>query len=305
VSESEQLVVEPHETGLRLDLLLVRRLGLHSRSYIQRLISEGLVLIDGAPEKKGIKVKGGEEIEVQFALTPEISLQPEPIPLDIIYEDEWLLAINKPAGLVVHPAVGNWSGTFVNALLHHCSHLPNTGSSLRPGIVHRLDKETSGVLLAAKTEVAHQRLVSLFADRQIEKEYLAICCGKPSVCRIEAPIGRDPRDRKRQAISGEGKSAVTEFELLQANSELSVVVARPRTGRTHQIRVHLRHAGSPVLGDPLYGWPHWNTRYRVERQLLHAYRLVVPHPITGGRLSLEAAVPQEMQRMREKIGCAH
>lgn len=299
----EIISIQSEEIGTRLDYLLTRRYPDESRTYFQRLIAEGLVLVNGGIAKKSTSLVEGDEIEVQFSLTPELSLEAEPIPLDIIYEDPWLLAVNKPAGLVVHPGAGNWSGTFVNGLLHHCQSLPSFGDHLRPGIVHRLDKDTSGVLLAAKTEEAQQGLVRLFADRRVEKEYIAVCCGKPNASVVEAPIGRDRQDRKRQCISDSGKAALTHLETVATTRELSLVTARPHTGRTHQIRVHLRHVHAPVLGDSLYGWPYWNQKYGAERQLLHAHHLKLIHPITGEPLTLEAPLPQDIQQMVEKIRC--
>lgn len=293
---SESIIITNQETGLRLDVVLTKHFPDCSRTYFQKLIDQGLVLINGDQVKKGAKLAEGDELEVEFPLALQPSLQPEPIPLDIVYEDEWLLAINKPPGLVVHPGAGNWSGTFVNALLHHCPFLPGREGGVRPGIVHRLDKETSGLLLAAKNQQAHRRLVTLFAERQIQKEYLAICCGKLSTSSVQEPIGRDPLNRKKQAVCATGKAAHTDLQTLATAQDLSIIRALPLTGRTHQIRVHLRHIGSPILGDRLYGWPHWNSRYRVERHLLHAYRLSFAHPITHKMLQLEAPPPADLRR---------
>jgi 23S rRNA pseudouridine1911/1915/1917 synthase len=238
--ESETLIVNDEETNLRLDKLLALRFPEQSRTYFQSLIDKGLVLLNGLPAKKRIKPQSGDEIEVEFTLSPELSLTPEAIPLDILYEDEWLLIINKPAGLVVHPAPGHWSGTFVNGLLYHCQQLGSIESQ-RPGIVHRLDKDTSGALIAAKSETVQQRLVTLFSSRQVHKEYLAICVGNPGTATIEAPIGRHPTERKQMTVLREGgRHAVTQCTTLSTDGKLSVVQVNLLTGRTHQIRVHMK-----------------------------------------------------------------
>jgi 23S rRNA pseudouridine1911/1915/1917 synthase len=263
-------------------------------------------LVNGQPVKKRTKLQTGDEIEIEFALTPEINLLPEAIPLEILYEDDHLLAVNKPAGMVVHPAVGNWSGTFVNALLYHCKSLPVPQGTVRPGIVHRLDKETSGVLVAAKTAIAQQRLIELFAARKIHKEYLAICIGNPGKGEINAPIGRHPADRQKMAVlEANGKEAVTHYETIAWNETLSIVRLVITTGRTHQIRVHMRYKGTPVLGDPIYGVSSMNEKMKAERQLLHAGLLRFNHPITGTVLELTAKLPNDMQLFTAKIDFLH
>ena len=202
--------------------------------------------------------------------------------------------------MVVHPAAGNWSGTFVNALLYHCQNLEK-GGTLRPGIVHRLDKDTSGVLVAAKTNWMQQRMVELFASRQVYKEYLAICIGNPGTGEIETPIGRHPVHRKQMAVTTSGKRAHTLYRTLSWNGKLSVVQVIITTGRTHQIRVHLKHRGTPVLGDPLYGNSQANKLAKVTYQLLHASTLRFKHPVTGHDLTLTAPPPPEMALFIEKI----
>jgi 23S rRNA pseudouridine1911/1915/1917 synthase len=301
--ESENIIIQEEEAGERLDKILAQRFKeVRSRAYFQYLIDEKLVLLNGQPVKKRIKPNVGDEVEVQFALTPEIDLSPEAIPLDILYEDEFLLAINKPVGLVVHPAPGNWSGTFVNALLYHCQQLPiNEATNLRPGIVHRLDKDTSGVLLAAKTTWVQQKIVEAFAARQVYKEYLAICVGNPGETQIEAPIGRHPVHRKQMIVTPSGKYALTSCKTIACNGKLSIVQVVIATGRTHQIRVHLKHLGMPVLGDATYGQTHSNQHYGVEHQLLHALRLRLVHPITEKPLEFVAEPPEAMCHMLQKI----
>lgn len=286
---------------MRLDQLLAHHFQEQSRTYFQYLIEEGFVLLNGGSVKKRVKPQLGDEIEVHFALTPEISLAPEPIPLDVLYEDEWLIAVNKPAGMVVHPAPGHWSGTFVNALLHHCQNKSLGGAPLRPGIVHRLDKETSGILIAAKDESTHQKLVALFAGRSIHKEYLAICIGNPGKKLIQAPIGRHPVLRKCMAVVSEGgKEAMTSCHPLAFDGKLSLVRIHLLTGRTHQIRVHLKHNGTPILGDPLYGNAQWNQKWDLERQMLHAALISFVHPITNKKLEISAPIPEDMRRVIDK-----
>jgi 23S rRNA pseudouridine1911/1915/1917 synthase len=299
--DSETLIVNDEESSLRLDKLLALRFPEQSRTYFQSLIDKGLVLLNGQPVKKRIKPQSGDEIEVEFTLSPELSLSPEAMPLDILYEDEWLLIINKPTGLVVHPAPGHWSGTFVNGLLYHCQQLGSLESQ-RPGIVHRLDKETTGVLIAAKNETVQQRLVTLFSSRQVHKEYLAVCIGNPGTVTIEAPIGRHPTERKQMTVLREGgRHAVTQCHTLSTDGKLSVVHINLLTGRTHQIRVHMKYNGTPILGDPLYGNNSWNQKMKVQRQMLHAYRLSLTHPITHTPLSAVAPLPADMERVVKQL----
>lgn len=296
--DSELIVVNSEEEGQRLDRILAGRFqGHYSRTYFQYLIDSDLVLVNGVSLKKRMKLKEGDEIELQFATSPEIRLSPENIPLSIIYEDEFLLAVNKPAGMVVHPAPGHWSGTFVNALLFYCQSLSQEGDSLRPGIVHRLDKETSGVLIAAKTLEMQQKLIEQFASRKVFKEYIAICVGRPPDGEIRAPIGRHPVLRKQMAIVPSGREAISICKSIQWNEKLSVVQVVITTGRTHQIRVHLQSKGHPVLGDSLYGNPSVNRHYKIERQLLHAAVVRFVHPVTGQEIELKAPLPEDMMQV--------
>ncbi|MBS0625083.1 MAG: RluA family pseudouridine synthase [Verrucomicrobia bacterium] len=287
--------VAPEEEGFRIDKLLAGRFPHCSRTYFQSLIENGSVLINGQPVKKREIPKIGDEIEVCFQLTPELSVSPEPMAFEILFEDDHIIAINKPPGLVVHPAPGHWTGTFVNGLLAHCRNLPQTGDPLRPGIVHRLDKDTSGILIAAKTREAHQKLIELFASRKIEKHYLAVCCGRPPNGPINAPIGRHPVKRKEMAIVPEGKEALSYIQVLAFNDKASLALIRPMTGRTHQIRVHLKHLGHPILGDEVYGNPRMNQSLAPGRLLLHAYRLTFDHPCTGEKLQLMAPIPTDIR----------
>lgn len=304
MTNSEQtdiFLISEEEEGERLDKILSNRFPAYSRTYFQYLIDDHLVLLNGEPVKKRIKPQAGDEIEIEFALTPEISLQAEPIPLEILYEDDFILAVNKPAGMVVHPAVGNWNGTFVNALLYHCQNLPRNDADLRPGIVHRLDKDTTGVLVAAKTAQAQQGLVERFASRQVYKEYLGICIGNPGEGEVNAPIGRHPVNRKQMAVQTKGRSAQTFFKTLHWNDKLSLVKMIIATGRTHQIRVHMKHRGTPILGDELYGQPQTNKKYHVERQFLHAYIVRFTHPISNEEIEIKAPLPKDMGDFIEKL----
>ena len=292
---NESIVITDEESGERLDKILANRYKeVRSRTYFQYLIEEKKVLLNGQSVKKRICPQSGDEVEVFFTLTPEIDVKPESIPLDILYEDADILAINKPAGMVVHPAPGNWTGTFVNALLHHCRELDAT-HSLRPGIVHRLDKDTSGVLIAAKNTQAQQKLIEMFAGREIYKEYLAVCVGNPGNQEINRPIGRHPVDRKRMAVIETGRPALSIVETLSFDGKLSVVKVILATGRTHQIRVHMKCIGTPVLGDITYGNAQANEKFNAARQMLHARLLKLNHPITGKPLVIEAPIPSDMK----------
>jgi 23S rRNA pseudouridine1911/1915/1917 synthase len=297
----DMIFVSEVEADLRIDKLLALRFPEQSRTYFQQLIAQELVLHNGKAAKKREKPLPGDEIEVQFALTPELNLAAEAIPLDILFEDEHLLIVNKPAGMVVHPAPGNWSGTFVNALLHHCSQLPDCGDPKRPGIVHRLDKDTSGLLVAAKSILAHRKLVELFAARMILKEYVAICSGQLEKESINLPIGRHPINRQQMSVLAVGgKPALTHCYPLAKLGSLSLVRCVLETGRTHQIRVHLKHIGHPILGDSTYGNQTLNKRLGANRQFLHARRLAFQHPITLSSIDIQADLPQDMSDFIKK-----
>lgn len=293
--------VSSEEGSTRLDKLLSLHFPEYSRTYFQYLIKQGSVLVNGTVLKKRETPKVGDEIEVNFLLTPEISLEPQDIPLDILFEDEHVIAVNKPANMVVHPAPGHPNNTFVNALLFHCRNLP-TFDSIRPGIVHRLDKDTSGILLAAKTAQAHAKLVEMFSERRIQKTYLAICIGIPKEGLIDAPIKRHPIQRKEMTICFEnGKEAKSLCKVLKKNQQLSLVEIQLLTGRTHQIRVHLNYLGTPVLGDTVYGRATTNKKFMTSRQLLHAHRLQFAHPISNIPIFLNAPIPKDFSQFDEKF----
>jgi 23S rRNA pseudouridine1911/1915/1917 synthase len=301
----DSITISEAEAGHRLDKVLAERFSqVQSRTYFQSLIDQESVLLNGKPVKKRSKPKVGDEVEIKFSLIPEIDLKPEPIPLDIIFEDEHLLVVNKPAGMVVHPAVGHWKGTFVNALLYHCNLSLEQlfdPTSLRPGIVHRLDKDTTGLLIAAKHIHAQQRLVSQFVAKEIHKNYYAICIGNPGCTEIHAPIGRHPTQRKLMAVKETGgKEALTLCQPLFFNNQLCLVDIVLATGRTHQIRVHLAHHKTPVLGDSTYGNVAVNRKYGIHRQMLHAKRLRFKHPMTECWLEFEAPLPEDMASVIQK-----
>jgi 23S rRNA pseudouridine1911/1915/1917 synthase len=301
-NEVESLIISLEEEGGRLDTVLKNRFPSLSRTYMQFLIGEGAVLVNGEIVKKRTSLREGDEVEICFILTPAIDLTPQDIPLDILFEDEHILIVNKPLGMVVHPAPGHHQGTFVNALLHHCNLQSFDKEDIRPGIVHRLDKDTTGVLVAAKTKEAHRLLIEQFSSRAVKKTYFAFCIGNPGDCVIDAPLGRHPTKRKEMAIVEGGKPAVTVCKTLAHVENIAFVELDLITGRTHQIRVHLKHIGTPVLGDPVYGSLSTNTRLNILTQLLHASRIEFIHPITSVPLSITAPMPQSMVNLSRKLG---
>jgi len=307
ISKVDNFIINEEDADKRIDKTLTKIYKDEcSRSYFQFLISNDYVLVNGTPVKKQFKPKNGDEVEVQFAVTPEVDLTPENIPLNVIFEDEHLIAVNKSAGMVVHPALGNWSGTFVNALLYRCNLLSEEfgDSDIRPGIVHRLDKNTSGVLIAAKKSIAQQRLTEMFSERKTRKEYIAVCCGNPGDGELDTLMDRHPRHRKLRCVSETGgKQAVTKYQTLATDGKISVVKIQLITGRTHQIRVHMKHLGTPVLGDESYGNVQMNKRYSAKRQFLHASMLELVHPITEENLTFIAEVPEDIKKYITLLGC--
>ena len=291
--------------GMRLDQCLAEMFPDYSRSKLQTWIKAGRVLVDGEQRKGRDKLDGGEEIELDAEAEPVLECEAEDIPLDIIYEDDSLLIVNKPAGLVVHPAVGNWQGTLVNALLHHA---PSLESLPRAGIVHRIDKDTSGLLMVAKTLKAHNSLVEQLQERTINREYLALVKGWMTAGgTVDEPIGRHPVDRKRNAVRRDGKEAVTHYRLEQRFKRHTLIRVKLETGRTHQIRVHMAHINYPLVGDPVYGGrfqmpaecsPELAEALRnFKRQALHAAKLGLDHPETGEYCEWEQAMPEDMQNL--------
>ena len=300
----QDIIIERSLPLERLDAFLRSQLPGVSRGAIQRLLAEGHIRVNGRPAKPSHHPKAGEVVSVTWPAAEPCGARPEVIPLDILYEDEDLLAVNKPPGLVVHPAAGHAEHTLVNALLHHCAgHLSGIGGVARPGIVHRLDKDTSGCLVAAKNDEAHLELSRQFAAREVEKTYEAILCGEwPGAGgEINVPISRHRVDRKRMA-AGAGRAARTTFRVLERLRGATRVEVDLHTGRTHQIRVHFQHLGYPVAGDPVYG-RRPNARLRetagcaAPRLMLHARKLALTHPRTGRRLVFEAPIPADFARM--------
>lgn len=297
----QALDVKDGQEGVRLDVWLTRRLTGISRSRIQQLIRAGLITINALPAKESHKTKPGERIEVYIPPPRRVELKAENIPLNIVFEDDFLIVIAKPAGMVVHPAPGHAGGTLVNAILHHCSSLGGIGGELRPGIVHRLDKDTSGVIVAAKTDAAMASLAGQFKRRSIHKEYLAIVRGvlSPPNGIIETLIGRHATDRKKMAAGTEkGRLAVTRYATLETFQKHSLARLHPETGRTHQIRVHLAHMGHPVIGDTKYGGSSsGELPVAVGRQMLHAHKISFIHPGTGKIMEFSAPMPDDMARL--------
>jgi 23S rRNA pseudouridine1911/1915/1917 synthase len=282
----------PNDAGKRLDHYLQEHLPRYSRSRLQDWIKESRVAVNGAPAKASLLLRGGEQIEVSPADLPPLSAAPEDLPLEILYEDPSVIAVNKPAGLIVHAGAGARSGTLVNRLVHHFAALSTVGGDLRPGIVHRLDKGTSGVLLVARNDYAHRALAAQFAGRTVEKTYLALVHGKvrAETGRITKAIARDPVRRTRMTTRLDtGRDALTGYRVLQRFEKFTYLEVRLGTGRTHQIRVHLASLGHPVAGDRLYGAP------AAERIFLHAWRIAFTSPATGQRVLVEAPLPLDLQ----------
>jgi len=289
-------VVPKKHARMRIDRHLVTALPELSRSRIQQLIRSGSVRLNGAITRPHQIVRTGDQIELTNPPPEKIETRPEAIPLEILFEDDDLIVINKPAGMTVHPGAGHHEHTLVNALLHHCSTLSGIGGKERPGIVHRLDKETSGCLVAAKNDIAHRELSKQFATRTVEKIYLALVAGKlrKQTGVIEEKIGRHPVQRKRMSVSSpRGREARTEYRVLRLNEQASLIECRLHSGRTHQIRVHLHHLGHPVLGDKIYGL---RFAKNFPRQMLHAWKLGFRHPRTGEWKNFEAPLPDDFEQ---------
>ncbi len=300
----ETFRIEQSQPSERLDRFLARRFPAVSRATIQRLIEQGCIRVNGRIVKPTHSPRAGEEVQIQWPEPRPATVQPEPMPLEILFEDESLLVLNKPAGLVIHPAAGHPGHTLVNALLHHCAgRLSGIGGVARPGIVHRLDKDTSGCLVVAKDDATHLALSAQFASRQVEKIYHAVICGElpREQGSIRAAIARHPSHRKRMAVSEDSaraRTALTEYRVLERLRGVTLVEARPHTGRTHQLRVHFQFLGYPVAGDLVYGRRQTRrlielTGYEPPRVLLHASRLAFTHPRTGRRLECEAPWPED------------
>jgi 23S rRNA pseudouridine1911/1915/1917 synthase len=315
--EKIRIVVPPKQSKQRIDVYLTHHIENATRNKVRTGIDAGRVLVNGKKVKASHSVAPGEVIEITLQRPPRIEAKAEDIPLEIVYEDDQLIIINKAAGMVTHPAYGNYTGTLVNALLHHCNSLSSVNAELRPGIVHRLDKDTTGLMVVAKNDVAHHQLAKQFSRRTIDREYWAIVWGKFIEPRgtIEAALGRSKRDRKKVAVTAGGKNAVTDYEVLKEFDFLSLVRLKLRTGRTHQIRVHLAHTGHPVFGDPTYAGRSaaWgglegkkalhaqNLLKLIARQALHAKTIGFTHPATKEAVKFESALPADMQQVLDRM----
>ena len=298
------LTLEPTEDGLRLDVFLAGALPGLTRSGVQRLIEAGCVTSGGRPLKKNARTALGDQYEVEIPQPEEAGITAQNIPLDVAYEDEDVVVVNKPRGMVVHPAPGHPDGTLVNALLWHCgASLSGVGGVVRPGIVHRIDKDTSGLIIAAKNDAAHLALAEQLKDHSLRREYEAVVAGNFREDRgtVDAPIGRHPTDRQRMAVTEKNsRPAVTHWEVLHRWGNWTHVLCRLETGRTHQIRVHMSHIGHPLLGDMVYGRK--KPELGLEGQCLHARRLRFLHPGTGEEVTVEAPLPDYFTEILRKLG---
>lgn len=294
MAEQARFIVGEENEGRRLDVFLAEALKKkYSRTFIKKMIDGGNILCNKNKAKARHIVASGDEVELEIPEPEQPDIRPQNLPLDILYEDDDLIVINKKPGLVVHPGAGNREGTLVNALVYHCGGLSGIGGVLRPGIVHRLDKDTSGIIVAAKTDPAHRALSEQFKSRGVKKTYIALVKGIVQLDNgiIEAPIGRHPRDRKRMGVTYlESRDAVTRYKVLKRFKDFSMLEISLGTGRTHQIRVHMAHIGHPLVGDKTYGTPKG-----IERQALHAKALSFIHPATGKVMEFTTNIPEDMQ----------
>lgn len=296
----QQIVVT--DAGKRLDKLISEQLPELTRSAVQHLIQDGCVTIAGKPVKKNTRASAGDVITVELPEPREVEIEPENIPLDIVYEDEDIIVVNKPKGMVVHPAPGNWSGTLVNALMYHCGDsLSGINGEIRPGIVHRIDKDTSGLLVVAKNDRAHQSLAEQIKVHSAGRRYFAVVYGTPREQKgtVNAPIARHPIARKKMAVLAGGREAITHYEVLEQYAGYSYLTFLLETGRTHQIRVHMAHIGHPIIGDPLYGPA--KDKWKLQGQCLHAGELTLTHPATGERMTFQAPLPAYFTTVLQKL----
>ena len=292
-----QITITKDHTDIRLDSYLAQKFYAHSRSYFQYLLEKNAVTVNKKICKKRYKTKNNDLIELQMLPLPEIKVKPEAIDLDIIYEDDYMIVINKPPNMCTHPAPANTSYTVAGALVHHIKELKNFDDPIRPGIVHRLDKETSGVMIAAKTPPIARTLSNAFKQRNVKKTYLAICHSLPTALTCNLPIFRDEKDRKKMGINlTKGRQAQTTFQILEKNDKFSLCKAFPVTGRTHQIRVHLKALCSPIIGDKLYA-----KKTQAPRAMLHALTLEINHPVTNAYMQFTAPIAKDFFDLQKKI----
>jgi len=302
MQKSEQEMEYTAAAGERVDVFLARENDALSRSHIQRLIGGGFVTVNGKAVKANYKLRADDTLKIVLPLAQEIEVVPEDIPLDILYEDGDVVVVNKARGMVVHPAAGHLSGTLVNALLHHCQDLSGINGKARPGIVHRLDKDTSGVMVAAKNDAAHRSLAEQIKNKTARRKYAAIVQGniKEESGVIEGAIGRHPTERKKMAVlSDGGKEAVTDFRVLERFGRYTLVECSLRTGRTHQIRVHMAYIGHPLVGDPVYGRA--KSPFSIQGQALHSRELRFLHPSSKREMVFQAEMPADMQKILRRL----
>ena len=296
------MILTADRSGERADAALARLSGTLTRSAAQRLLEAGQVTSHGRVLKKNDRLEAGDPLEVEIPAPQPLALTAEDIPLDIVYEDGDLIVLNKPKGLVVHPAVGHWSGTLVNALLHHCrDSLSGINGALRPGIVHRIDKDTSGLLVVAKNDFAHQSLAAQLQDHSLAREYVCLVTGgmRADSGTVDAPIGRHPTDRKRMAVVADGRPAVTHWQVLERFSGYTLLQCRLETGRTHQIRVHMAHIGHPIVGDMVYGRK--KPELGQDTQCLHARAITFRHPRSGETVTLTCPLPPYLEALIHQL----
>ncbi|MGL4403916.1 MAG: RluA family pseudouridine synthase [Fusobacteriaceae bacterium] len=302
IKEIIEVKTDKSDIGKRLDIFVQEYLQDTTRAYVQNLIENGNISLENSKKIKcGSKIKGNENIVISIPEDEMLDLEPENIPIDIIYEDEHMAIINKGPNMVVHPAQGNYNGTLVNAVLYHVKDLSGINGVIRPGIVHRLDKDTSGIIVIAKNDVAHLSLSNMFKEKTLEKTYVCICKGnfKIKEGRIMNLIGRDPRDRKKMAVVQEnGKEAISNYIVLDEVRDFSLVKVRIETGRTHQIRVHMKSLNHPIVGDRVYG----NGGDLASRQMLHSYTLKFRHPVKNHEMIIKAPIPEDFKAIIKRLG---
>ena len=300
--EKEKLIVNSENVGVRLDAYVADNINSLSRTMVKKLIEEGNISVNGKTQKVSYKVQENDEISVIVPEAKQLDLKAQDIPLEVVYEDKDIIVVNKPKGLVVHPANGNWDGTLVNAIMAICKDsLSGIGGEIRPGIVHRLDKDTSGLLIIAKNDVAHLNMSNQIKDRQVKKVYYALVRGVVSEneATINMPIARSTKDRKKMAVAKNGKEAITHFKVLERFNKYTLLEVKIDTGRTHQIRVHLSEIGHPVVGDEVYS--NGKNEFGVKGQLLHAKSLDFKHPITDKEMHLESELPEEFENVLKQL----
>ena len=298
----EKVVVEENTQKKRIDSYIVDKNINLSRTAIKRLLDEGKILVNGKKQKPSYKPEVGDIITIEIMKPKEVELKPQDIPIDIIYEDKDIIVVNKPKGMVVHPANGNPDGTLVNAILAKCKDsLSGIGGEIRPGIVHRLDKDTSGLLIIAKNDQAHINMSKQIQDRKVIKKYIALVKGVigENTATIDMPIARSTKDRKKMAVDPKGKEAITHYKVLQRYDKYTLLEIKIDTGRTHQIRVHMAYIGHPVVGDMQYS--NGKNEFGIEGQMLHSKYLEFDHPITGKRLKLEAPLPEYFEQVLKEL----